>query len=168
MFPIFPQVGANPSAEPMKADQVGRNSMIIVGALMFGLLNFAGIALLVGRNAKPEGPVMLSYLGLGGATVMMVLRFVIPGLVTAAATRRSEDQTPEVFRQQLGTTYQTKTIIGNALLEGAGFFNCVAYIVTGSVLNIGAVAALLTIMAITFPSQTQFDNWADQIQRDTL
>lgn len=156
------------TSQEIRPEQVGRNSMIIVGALMFGLLNFASIALFVGQYAKPSGPVLLSYIGLGAAAVMMVLRFVVPGLITGAATRRTEDQTAESYRQKLATAYQSRTVIGNALLEGAGFLNCVTYILTGSLLNLGAVAVLLTLMAITFPSQTHFDNWADQIQRDTL
>lgn len=163
----FPHVPPSPQL-PIQPELVGRQAMIIVGALMFGLLNFAGIALFVGSNAKPNGPETLSYFALGSAAVMVALRFFIPGLVTAAATRRTEGQAADAYRQQLATVYQTKTIIGAALLEGAGFFNCVAYIVTGLLPNIAAVAVLLTIMAMTFPSQTQFESWADQIQRDTL
>ncbi|MDP1797502.1 MAG: hypothetical protein Q8K78_08480 [Planctomycetaceae bacterium] len=168
MVAIFPQVHSNPSTVPVKPEHVGRTAMIIVGALMFGLINFAAIALFVGSEPKQNPPVVLTYFGLGGAVLMTVMRFIIPGIAAAATMRRTEGQTPESHRQQLAAAYHTKTIIGAALLEGAGFFNGVAYIITGSLLNIGAVAVLLTIMAITFPSQTQFDNWADQVQRDTL
>lgn len=165
---IFPAPASQQSQSPVKPEQAGRNAMIIVGALMFGLVNFAGIALLIGDEPVKNAPPILTYLGVAGAALMIAMRFVIPALATAAATRRTEGQTPEAFRQQLAGAYQAKTIIGAALLEGAGFFNGVAYIVTASPLNMGAVALLLTVMAVTFPTQTQFDNWADQIQRSTL
>ncbi len=165
---IFPSPSSPQSQFPMKPEQVGRNAMIVVGALMFGLINFTAIAIFISDEPVKNAPLFLKYLGVAGAALMIAMRFVIPGIVTAAATRQTEGQTPEAFRQQLAGAYQAKTIIGAALLEGAGFFNGVAYIVTVSLLNIGAIAILLSIMAVTLPSQTQFENWADQIQRDTL
>jgi hypothetical protein len=145
--------------------------MILVGALMLGLISFASIAIFVVQSTdqpvRPEAKI-LSFIGLGGAAVMSVLRFVVPGMISAAGTRRKPEQSPQDHRSQLAVVYAQKTLIGGALLEGAGFLNCVAYITSQSLLNLGAVALLLTIMAVTFPSQTQFENWADQIQRDTL
>lgn len=167
MFPVFPHL-LNQSGPPVKPEQVGRSAMLVVGVLMFGLINFAVIFLIGGRIQDPNAPMIVCYLGLASAGLMAVLRFIIPEIVTAAATRPKAGQTPEEFRQQLAGAYQTKVIIGAALLEGAGFFNGVAYVITGSLLNMGAIAVLLTVMAVTFPSQSQFDQWADQIQRDTL
>ncbi len=153
---------------PVQPEQVGRTSMIIVAALMSGLVFFTIIALVIGSEPKPAPPMMVSYLALGLTGMNTTLRFVLPGMQANSAAQGTAGQPASERRQQLAPIYMSKVIISTALLEGAGFFNGIAYILTASTLNLGAIAVLLTIMAVTFPSQTQFDNWADQIQRDTL
>lgn len=153
---------------PVPPEQVGRTSMIIVAALMSGLVFFTIIALVIGSEPKPEPPMMVSYLALGLTGMNTALRFILPGMQANSASQGTAGQPASERRQRLAPIYMSKIMIGTALLEGAGFFNGIAYILTSSTLNLGAIAVLLTIMAITFPSQTQFDNWADQIQRDTL
>ncbi len=69
----FPHVPPSPQL-PIQPVLVGRQAMIIVGALMFGLLNFAGSHCSSARMPNPTDRNPL-YFALGSAAVMVALRF---------------------------------------------------------------------------------------------
>jgi hypothetical protein len=66
----------------------------------------------------------------------------------------------------LAPVYVSKTLLSDTPLEGAAFFNGIAYIIDGHWMTLAVVFAILAMMAITFPSQSQFESWAEQVQRD--
>lgn len=148
-------------------ETVGRQAMLIVGALLAGMLTFACVAVVIAKEPAEKAPEMLSAIGLGAAGLSLLLRLIMPTSIEKQSVSdlptESNDQNP---RQMLAGVYLTKTIIGAALLEGAGFFNLVVYLLTRSPWNLGAAGAMAAIMAVTFPSQTQFDSWADRTLRD--
>lgn len=73
---------------------------------------------------------------------------------------------PADLRQPLAGVYMSRTIIGGALLEGAAFINLVAYMINRHWSNIGMAGFLVIVMAVTFPSQSHFETWVDQVRRD--
>jgi hypothetical protein len=85
-----------PQSPAANADQVGRISQIIVGALITGQVMFGAVAATL-RLGKPGEIGLISYLGAGLASLMGVM---------------------------------------------------------------------VALMALTFPSQSQFEAWAEQVQRD--
>lgn len=155
-----PQVGA---------DQVGRMSQIIVGALMMGVVMFGVVVLVVvnpgaAGGAKPPQQPILTWMAAGMAAVMLGTRAVVPGVIASVATKQALASGGDL-RESLAPVYQTKTIIGNAMLEGAAFFGLVSYLIEHNWISLCAAGAMLVVMAATFPSQGQFEQWVDQTRR---
>ncbi len=156
---MFPPEGSDPR-------QLVRVMQIICGALMMGLLMFGVIASVI-RFGNPGKPVaafpIVSYLGAGFALQNIVLSFVIPSLSIKATLKRMVSLRPieDLRKLDLYGVYQTRMIIGCALLEGAGFFNLVAVIIDGHIWSFAVVAILIALMAMSFPTYERVDAWAD-------
>ncbi len=152
--------------QPASPENVGRICQIIAAALMLGVICFSFVAFTVAKNPPATMPI-ISMVGAGFAGIATIVRFVLPQIMVAGMTRNLKPDEPGILHR-LASLYQTKMIIGMAVLEGAAFFNLVGYIVERQIWSYGVVAALLTIMAISFPSQTQFENWAEDIKRGCM
>ena len=142
-----------------------RGMQIVAGALMMGVLIFAGIAFMIREKDDGSFPVV-SMLGAGMAAVMTVLHFVVPAANVRterdkfdAGEWRATDQ--EGRYQKLIGVYRHKLIIGLAMLEGAAFFNLIAFIVEGKLWTAGIVAGLMFLMAMQFPTQTRVEHWIE-------
>ena len=101
-------------------------------------------------GAKPgNGQVLLGPLMAGVAVAVVVARVLVPGLLVrswsarrcAGATRPSptgrnaEPTLSSPEHEPLLAIFSTKTIVGGALLEGAGFFNLIAYMLEGQTIR---------------------------------
>ena len=150
---------------PIKPESVGRISQIIAGALVMGVVIFACIAFFIAKGDGPQFP-MMSLMAIGFAGVATVMRFVIPTVIVNGGKAQLKQTAADEQPMVLAGLYQTKTIVGMALLEGAAFFNLIAYIMEKQVWTYGVVAFLLAVMAISFPSQGQFESWAEEMKRD--
>lgn len=156
---MFPPDGADPR-------QLVRTMQIICGALMMGVLSFLGVAAFIrfgkGVQPAPAFPIV-AYIAAGMAALMIIVRFVVPLLVTKTAIRQITTIRPlnDIRKLDLYGVYQTQMIVGCALLEGAAFFNLVAFIIHGELWTLGIVAVLLAIMAANFPTLERVDGWAD-------
>lgn len=137
---------------------------IIVGALMAGVVFFGCMAIFIGLapagdDAANDGLPMISLVMCTFAVVAVMARFVVPpALVAQQRSRATSNNEEEELVNFLGL-FQTKTILENALPEGACFALIVSYIVEGQWWVLAVVAGLLAIMAIGFPTQSKFDNW---------
>lgn len=150
---------------PIGPDQVGQTSLIIAGALIMGLVMFGAVAVVLRLGQSAELG-LLSYLGTGLAVLMIFARLTLPAAMAAGQIRRIAAQPPADWRASLAGVYQSTVIVGNALLEGAGMFNLIAYFLHGHWLSLAVVGSLISLMAMTVPSQQQFEAWAAQVQRD--
>lgn len=158
-----------PQPAPVPPEIVGRQLMIIQLALMFGLISFAVVALVVRPpQMQAEAPGILAYLAAGMFVLSLVLRSVLPGVASVKLVEQAMEKQPEDVRAAVVPAFMSKTIIGAAILEGAGFFNLVAYIVDEHWLSLVAAGLVLVVLAITIPSQAQFEEWADRVRRDHL
>ncbi len=153
-----------PQSEDLR--NIGRTAQIIAGALIAGVLMFAVVAFIVGKGEGPDRMPVVSVIAAAIAGINLVLRFVVPAIVVSSQTKSVVGTAEPKLTQLLAGIYQTKMIVGMAVLEGAAFLNLVAYIVEKQVWSYGVVACLLTVMIISFPSQTQFENWAEDIKRN--
>ena len=169
----------------MEPDKVLRIMQIIAFALIAGVLSFAGIAgFLVFGNAPAARPggqppaavggsEIVMYMAMGFAAVAVVMSFVVPNLISAAGVKGvaklAQDGTStgpkELFGRLLGVA-QTKMIIAMALVEGAAFFNLIAFIITKSLIPPGVVAGLLGVMAIHFPTKIKLARWLEEQQQN--
>lgn len=153
------------SNPPIKPESVGRISQIIAGALITGVVVFACVAFFIAKGDGPKFP-MISLMAAGFAGVATVMRFVMPTIIVNGGKPQLKQSSGDEQRSLLAGLYQTKMIVGMAILEGAAFFNLVAYISEKQFWSYGVVAFLLGMMAISFPSQGQFESWAEEMKRE--
>ena len=160
---------------------------IIAGALIAGVLTFAGVASVVVFSQVPvaaqpggeppagpqDGSEILMYLAMALAAVAIVMSFVVSNLVSAAGVKgvakMAQDGTatgPKELFGRLLAVAQTKMIIALALVEGAAFFNLIAFISTKSLIPPAVVGALLLVMAIHFPTKFKLARWLEDQQRE--
>ena len=152
---------------PIKPESVGRISQIIAGALIAGVVMFACVAFFVAKGEPTKSP-MLALIGAGMAAMAVVVRFIVPTIIVNAGKARLKEATAADVMIQLAGLYQTKMIVGMAVLEGAAFVSLIAYISEKQFWSYGVVAFLVGVMAISFPSQGQFESWADEMKRDLI
>ena len=157
-----------------------RVMQIIIGALFLGASFFVGIVLFL-RLGQP-GPAgnaqqFLTPIALGFALLAIVGSAIVPNLIVrqmrhsiVRGTFRmpSGEGTPEKQRQILDSlgpaaplcvVCQTKLIIGAAMLEGAAFFNAIAYLIEGNALALAAIAVLLVLLLSKFPTSARIAAW---------
>ena len=144
---------------------VGRICQIIAGALVTGVVVFATVAFVIAKGEPAKSP-MISLMGAGMAVMMVVARFIVPMVIVNGGKPQLKQSSGDEQRSLLAGLYQTKMIVGMAVLEGAAFFNLMAYIMEKQFWTYGVVAFLLGVMAISFPSQGQFEGWAEEMKRD--
>lgn len=147
---------------------------IICFALIAGLLTFTGIACAITKWEQANSNLdLLAIMGLGGMLMAMVAAFVVPSLVRAPGAedslKRMEDA--PLFKQFKSTEdrqiasfferYQTRTIVKYSILEAAGFFNVMLFFVEANLLNLVAVAVLITIMVISIPRENSVLSWIE-------
>ncbi|HET6326049.1 MAG TPA: hypothetical protein VFG04_15335 [Planctomycetaceae bacterium] len=131
---------------------------IIAAALIVGPLVFAGIAFVSNLGQAP-GDETLGYIAVGFSALALIMSLVIPKIATNQKLRTLGVQGSEVTTTALFAAFQTQVIIRSALLEGAAFFCCVAYMATHVWWTLGTALALLAVMAVFFPTRGRFDDW---------
>ena len=148
-----------------------RTSQIIAGALMGGVVMFGVIAVAIAGNNPPVGP-LLPLMALGFAAVMIIARFVVSAAMVSSSrthilneVRGGRLQNSSQIAGQFYGAFQTRMIVGMAVLEGAAFFNLVAYMMASRWWNLAAAGVLLLLMAAMFPTKNKLEQWVhDQLQ----
>lgn len=150
----------------MNSEERARAMMIIWFAMILGVVVFAIVAGVLGKNQQPQGDMLLTLIGMGMAAFMFVVSLIVPNIVAnqqfRAALQRGRFETEEEKKQamnDLESVFMTKFLIGMALLEGAAFLNLVFYIVEGKILAYIPVAILLAFMIALKPSQAKLEAW---------
>jgi len=157
------------------AAKATRTLQIIIGTLISGPLAFTVYAIV---NHDPElmnaESTYMSRVGLGFAAAVSFASLVVPRIMFAQQRKAIVDGTwrpphnntdiPEDVGDvgPLLNAFQTKTIVGAALLEGATFLNTYAYMAEGWVINLVAVAALLVGVALYFPFRGRIISWLER------
>lgn len=150
------------------ADEFVRNARIITAGMMSGIVVFAVIATALLLGKEPGEP-LIGYLAAAFGLLALVVRFIVPERIVSAQRRqlceRLKDSPGDPSAEALGSMFQTKTVLENAVLEFAAFFALVACIVTGHLWVLGVAAVMLIVMALLFPSRSQFEHWSrDQLE----
>ena len=153
-----------------------RTMQIIVVALAAGVITFIGIVPFLpvqgGGGLLPGG---LSYteLGLALAGLAIFARLVVPSLIAGSMRQAIADGKPLADKSQtpagpdvgevrpLVNMYQTRLIIGAAFLEGAAFFNVVAYMFERKPVALVAAVVLSILLLTSFPTQGRLRRWAE-------
>ncbi len=152
-----------------------RTMQILVAALVSGVVTFLGFVVFPFR---PEvGDPLLAYVGFALAVAAIGAWLVVPKLVTSkmVSAIASGNIPPTLARavgsdrsavSLLSSVYQTRLILASALLEGAAFFNVIAYMFEGHWLSIGVVLILLVMLLSGWPTVGRLDSWIRRQQEN--
>jgi len=140
---------------------------IIWIALIMGVVTFGVVVAFIGLKQPPGNNLpIITYVGMGLAALMLVLRFIVPDLIArkqfAQTMQTAKTEANEDEEQMLGNFYQVfmvRLIIGMALLEGAAMVNLVAVLVENQKLAFVPVVILLLVMIASIPTKSKLDGW---------
>jgi hypothetical protein len=105
--------------------------------------------------------------GIVFAVVELLMFIIFPNWAAAAACRkvgREAGQVPiaDLLDPLLCGIFQTRLIIGFAMLEGAAFLQAIAYMVEGQLFSLAIGLALVLVMAMAFPTRSRLENWIER------
>ena len=142
-----------------------RTSQIIAGALMLGVTTFGIVAAVIGGKSPAAAPIV-AYLAVAFAAQVIALRFFIPSLVVKWQLKTLQNDGDSLVTERLAGLFQTRMIIGMALLDGAALFNLIAYMIDGQWFSLATAGFLLLLMGMMFPTVREFESWAEDIERN--
>ncbi len=150
----------NPSAPDDVPPPMLRTLQIVVGALTTGIVSFSLIAaILRSRNQQPgvDGAPVLSYVALGAGVVILCARAIVIPIV-AKAGRKLLLNDPAVSTTKLMAQFTTRTIVGAAILEGAGFLFLTAYLTEGQPWALAGGLMMAGLLAVLqFPTRPRVE-----------
>jgi hypothetical protein len=141
---------------------------IIVAAMATGVLVFAAVATIIraGGNMQPRAVGLITIMAFAWTPVALILGRLVPALMGKQARANIVSGTGLAASNSevdlLANQYQTNTIIAIALLEGAAFFNLVAYLLEGHPAALGLGIGLAIVILTQFPSAQRMANWIEQ------
>jgi hypothetical protein len=146
-------------------------------ALCLGVVIMAVVLVLVRDPNRPVPSVpLVSYVGWGFAALAVVMAWVLPGILEKGWRRGVlQGRNPLSPGVPLPTDpvrlwamfYQTRLIIRCALLEGATFFQLIAWFIEGQAPSLGVAAFLFLLLAGQFPTEERVTAWT-QGQQELL
>ncbi len=149
-------------------EQSVRTAQIICVAMAMGVATFAAVAIFL-RAGKSPGESLLSYLAAAFSLGAGALSVVVPSFVTgnqspdqsASAARGNQDESADDLIP-LVALYQTRLIIGLALLEGAAFFCLAAFLLEGHWWTLAPAGILWVFILAQFPITGRIEQWCRQ------
>jgi hypothetical protein len=160
---------------PRDFDKSLRGMKIVVAALVMGVLMFGCVTLLSSGEANPGRQSILAFLGLIFAAAAFIAREIASNVFVASQRKKIVGGTWGVDSQyahllpngatteeKLVLVYQSRLIIRAAILEGACFFNLVAFMIDHQWWSFAIAAVFAAINLSTIPSRNGLLNWIDQ------
>jgi hypothetical protein len=137
-----------------------RNIQIIAGALIFGVLVLAAIAVFVAQGQQGGNALLLlAYVAAAFSAVELIVSFFVPAIATRQKLQELRAQAGEVSAMDYFGVYSTQIIVRAALLEGAALLCCIAYMNTQAWWILATGLALAAVIGIFFPTRGRFDDW---------
>ena len=147
-----------------------RTMRIIIGALLMGILTFAVVAAITraqGNMPPLRGEPIVSYVAAGQGVIILLLQAIVPAAI-ATGMRKSLPAEPEVTPERWLAVYQTRMIVGAALLEGAAFTFLIAYLIEGRPWTLaGGLVCAALLAVLYFPTRERVERWV-AAQREAL
>ncbi len=110
------------------------------------------------------------------AAITLPLSLVVPGIVAESACKQIADGTWEPGQgrgappintkslsdvMKLAMVNQMRTIIALALVQSAGFFAVIAYLLEGKLYVLGLAVFLIVLQVLRFPTRGKIESWID-------
>jgi hypothetical protein len=134
------------------------NARIIAGALIASPLLFGAVAFVIASRKAPGNP-FLGYFSVFFSVIAIVMSTVIPNIATRSLLQQTKGTKDGNWLLALYGVFQARLCIRYALLEGAAFLCGIAYLQTALVWALVAMAVLVCVMIVRFPTRSQFDDW---------
>ena len=147
------------------------NTRIIAAALINGVVFFMAIVVFMLKDEAKAGPLVNTYASLVVGCVALTLSFIIPNLIGSpikkALVAGKRVELPKQFKvsEDVGIVgnllwlYQTRLIVGYAILEGAAFYCLIAHMIERQSITLAMVGLLLGAMVVKFPTRGRLENW---------
>lgn len=130
--------------------------------MAMGIMTFAVIAIFL-RSGKDPSDGILHFVALGVAAAATAASFIVPAIhsknAAAIASDPKKHQSTHEQVASLAGVFQVKTIITCAIIEGAAFFNLVAYYVEGHKVSLFTGAAFIALILVQVPTQHRITSW---------
>lgn len=146
-----------------------RALQIIHGALAAGVLFFLGIVVLVLREGEFLGKQpwsvtpLITLVAIVFGVAAIVAHIAVPGLLVASQ-RKAMAKTAKTEQGDFDgilALYSTQKIVGAALLEGAAFFNTIAYFLEGTAIPLLLALLLVVLILNRIPSRDGMTRWVN-------
>jgi hypothetical protein len=135
--------------------------VVILAAVLIALAPAGGVAPM---------PPAFRYIAVGVAVVLLVLSFLLPTIVAARWRRQIAAGTWPVLSAEAPEAepnseaawwrlYFTRWLLTAAPLEGAAFFQFIAYYTDGLPLYLGVAGAMLVLLLLQFPTRNGVEAW---------
>jgi hypothetical protein len=139
---------------------------IIIFAMVMGGSTFLVVVLVMPAPARLNDT--LIWPGVGFGVLQMVLAVVVPQIILRQQ-RQAEIKNQSLVRGHSPTSevasllsgLQVRRIIAGALLEGAAFFNLVAYMQGRHTVSLVMAAALIAGLVTLFPLRSLVEQWVE-------
>jgi hypothetical protein len=175
---IQDEISASADADAVTRPRL-RSMQIIAGALLIGVTTFLAIVLYLvlvqngGRgNLPPNNLPIVTFIAAAMIATLGPMSFFVPGIMTQSVLPKivtgrltPAGGNPAAFATdgaKLMALYQTTMIVGYALVEGAAFMGCVAYLLDGHWLALGVVAVAVALMLARFPTEGRVRSWVER------
>jgi len=163
---------------------------IIVGALMAGVVVFAGYVIFCAPTNQAAGPAagapaapvaaaptpVLSIAAVAIFAAALLMWAIVPNRLADAQVAKiaagtwtpqaSESGPPRAMTdsEKLLAVFTTKATIAAALLEGPAFLGSAAYMIERHAFTLGVAAWAVALMVITFPTRDRVVGWLEKQQ----
>ncbi|HEX2475589.1 MAG TPA: hypothetical protein VHK01_12630 [Lacipirellulaceae bacterium] len=157
-----------------------RPMQIIVAALATGVGIFFAIVFVIPPIARlaggPPAEPLVSYIAAAAGLAGIFAWAVVPRIITAGIRQsivHGKPAPPAGLSQNLPMTderlqirpliamYQNSLIVGGAILEGAAFFNLVAYMLEQQPMNLVVAGVLLLLLLSQIPTVSRLESWIE-------
>ena len=173
------------SPEEILLQRTLRVMQIAASGLLMGLVIFLTIVLIIvqiknqGAGLAPPGNFpLISIVAVLFFALQGPLAFIAPGIQTGKGLRKIATGTwqlppgadPSAFKSdasKLLVLRQNTMLSRLAILEGAGFFGCIAYLVEGRMIALSEILVVLFLMLMSFPTYYRMRYWRE-LQTDRL
>ena len=168
---------SNPQREYVA--RVAHTLQVIVGAMAVGVLMFVGVVFfLSSQNAQAAAASdpIITYVAIGMAVFVAIAWMIVPGTVVGRMRQSVIERDvanwglvrniPNVEElgdvAPLAAIYQTRTIIGAALFEGAAFLATVAYMIEHQRLALFVAGVLFLMILGQIPTVSRLEDWVER------
>lgn len=164
-----------PNVPGTSPQPIVRMLQIIVLPLAMGVMMFLGVV--VALKLQQGAPLIVMPQGVG---IWLIAIAVAAGCGAASAVvpqlivrNQTKQLTAEAWADRaamgpktLSALFSLKTIVGAALLEGAAFFNLIAYQLEGAAPSVVVALLLLVGILMHLPTEGKFSAWCDTQERN--